>query len=276
MTNDSHRTRWLPMGDFAAATQLSAKALRLYAEQRLLVPARVDEATSYRYYRSDQVPQGRLIRTLREMGLSLADIGAVVAVDDTAARRLLDAFAKVQDHRYAREKRAYRSALLQLQPVSAAQVPSVIEREREATMVACREFISDRQSFIERYRAELQQLLAALAETPLRPTGPGSCRLIDPLSEEEGRAEIVVPLRPGAALPPGVSFRQLVSTRCAVVALDGGLAHSSQFAGALDTLFDWFDRRGHAAVDCPLVTVDEGVDSLRIEISWSFTLTQNS
>ena len=72
-------SRLLSIGEFAAATQLSQKALRIYDEQRLLLPARIDTATGYRYYSSDQVPLGRLVRTLREMDLSLTDIANVVS-----------------------------------------------------------------------------------------------------------------------------------------------------------------------------------------------------
>ena len=37
-------------GEFGAAARLSAKALRLYGELGLLLPAEVDPATGYRYY----------------------------------------------------------------------------------------------------------------------------------------------------------------------------------------------------------------------------------
>jgi hypothetical protein len=40
-------------GEFGAATRLSPKALRLYAEQGLLVPACTDPGTGYRRYHSD-------------------------------------------------------------------------------------------------------------------------------------------------------------------------------------------------------------------------------
>jgi DNA-binding transcriptional MerR regulator len=276
MKTDPQRLRWLPIGEFAAATQLSVKALRLYAEQRLLTPARVDDATGYRYYGSDQVAKGRLIRTLREMGLSLADIAAVVSVGDAAAHRLLNAFAKGQDQHYARQKRAYRAALVQLQPAVAANAPSVTERSRAAMTVVCREFVCDRESFVERYRSECQDLRRTLAFLQLESAGAASCRLIEPLSDEEGRAEIVIPVTPGASLPAGTTFRQQAGARCALITLDVGLAHASQFAAALDTLFDWFDRRGHATLDCPCVSLDEGLGSLRVEISWSFSPTQNS
>ena len=41
-------------GRFGALTQLSPKALRLYADQGLLVPDRIDPATGYRYYAISQ------------------------------------------------------------------------------------------------------------------------------------------------------------------------------------------------------------------------------
>lgn len=41
---------WLSSGEMSRASGLSAKALRLYHANGLLVPARVDEATGYRGY----------------------------------------------------------------------------------------------------------------------------------------------------------------------------------------------------------------------------------
>jgi hypothetical protein len=76
-------------------------------------------------------------------------------------------------------------------------------------------------------------------------------------------------------LSAGATFRQQASARCAIITLDGGLAHASQFAAALDTLFDWFDRRGHTTLDCPCVSLDEGLGSLQVEISWSFSAIKN-
>jgi DNA-binding transcriptional MerR regulator len=68
-------TDHLLAGQFGAAARLSPKALRLYAEQGLLVPATLDSATGYRYYAPDQLPRARLIARLRRLGLPLARIG---------------------------------------------------------------------------------------------------------------------------------------------------------------------------------------------------------
>ena len=52
--------KYLLAGEFGAAAWLSPKALRLYADQGLLLPARVDPATGYRYDAPDQLPRARL------------------------------------------------------------------------------------------------------------------------------------------------------------------------------------------------------------------------
>src|SRR5438128_1705567 len=51
----------LSIGEFARRSRLSPRALRLYERQGLLLPAEVDDANSYRYYRHSQLPDARLI-----------------------------------------------------------------------------------------------------------------------------------------------------------------------------------------------------------------------
>ncbi|MCP8711232.1 MerR family transcriptional regulator [Streptomyces sp. AC04842] len=99
----------LTIGAFAKASRLSPKALRLYDELGLLTPARVDPDTGYRRYAPEQLEQARLVAWLRRLGMPLARIRQVCAMDpgeaageiraywarveaDTAARRDLAAF----------------------------------------------------------------------------------------------------------------------------------------------------------------------------------------
>ena len=70
----------VPIGQFAAASRLSLKALRLYDENGLLPPARVDPESGYRYYRLQQLGQATTIRLLRRAGMPLAEIRAFLAV----------------------------------------------------------------------------------------------------------------------------------------------------------------------------------------------------
>ena len=72
-------------GDFARTTGLSPKALRLYADSGLLLPARVDERNGYRYYGHDQVARAERITMLRRAGAPLTVVAEVVDASDPAA-----------------------------------------------------------------------------------------------------------------------------------------------------------------------------------------------
>lgn len=82
----------LTIGAFAKASRLSPKALRLYDELELLRPARVDPETGYRYYAPEQLEQARLVAWLRRLGMPLAGIREVRALEPAAAAREIRAF----------------------------------------------------------------------------------------------------------------------------------------------------------------------------------------
>ena len=75
----------LSIGELAARSGLSPKALRLYDETGLLVPRRVDPSTGYRSYGTDQVGRARLIAALRGLGMGLARIRVLCDLDGAAA-----------------------------------------------------------------------------------------------------------------------------------------------------------------------------------------------
>ena len=75
----------LNIGEFARASRLSAKALRLYDELGLLPPAHVDPVTGYRFYALEQLERARLVLWLRQLGMPLAQIGTVCDLAPAAA-----------------------------------------------------------------------------------------------------------------------------------------------------------------------------------------------
>ena len=83
----------LTISEFAQACGLSVPALRRYDEAGVLVPAEVDPRTGYRRYAAEQIADGTLVRTLRQIGLPLATIAAVRAEPDPIA-----ALAVVEAH----------------------------------------------------------------------------------------------------------------------------------------------------------------------------------
>jgi serine/threonine protein phosphatase PrpC len=68
----------MPIGEFSERSGLSPNRLRSYAAGGLLVPAAVDSASGYRYYSPGQLSEAKLIDTLREAGVPLADIAALL------------------------------------------------------------------------------------------------------------------------------------------------------------------------------------------------------
>jgi DNA-binding transcriptional MerR regulator len=95
------------IGEFARRSRLSVKALRLYDELGVLVPARVDEASGYRYYDVAQIEAARLVAMLRQLDLPLAAIRELLACDPVdAAERIATHWREVESVHDARRELA--------------------------------------------------------------------------------------------------------------------------------------------------------------------------
>ena len=95
------------IGEFARRSRLSVKALRLYDKRRVLVPARVDEVSGYRYYDVAQLDDARLVAMLRQLDLSLGAIRKLVACDPAdAAEQIAAHWRKVESVHDARRELA--------------------------------------------------------------------------------------------------------------------------------------------------------------------------
>ena len=79
----------LKIGEFARQGGVSVKALRHYHRLDLLVPVYVDRFSGYRYYREEQLADLHLLLYLRSLGLSLAQVGEVLAAADAEELRNL-------------------------------------------------------------------------------------------------------------------------------------------------------------------------------------------
>ncbi len=66
------------IGEFALLSSISIHMLRHYDKLGLLVPAHIDEATGYRYYSEEQIPVANRICALKDMGIPLKDIAALL------------------------------------------------------------------------------------------------------------------------------------------------------------------------------------------------------
>lgn len=76
----------LSSGQMVRRSGLSMKALRLYDDKGLLVPASVDPQTGYRAYAPEQVDRARQIALLRRLEMPLARVAEVLDADQDRAR----------------------------------------------------------------------------------------------------------------------------------------------------------------------------------------------
>jgi DNA-binding transcriptional MerR regulator len=66
------------IGNFAALGRVSVRMLRHYDAIGLLQPAATDPATGYRFYRADQLRRLNRIIALKDLGLTLAKVAAIL------------------------------------------------------------------------------------------------------------------------------------------------------------------------------------------------------
>ena len=71
----------LKIGEFSRLSQVTVKTLHHYDEIGLLKPVEIDPFTNYRYYSVDQLPRVHRIIALKDLGLSLEQIGLMLNTD---------------------------------------------------------------------------------------------------------------------------------------------------------------------------------------------------
>ncbi len=68
----------MKIGEIAAFFNVSVKAIRIYEKKGIIVPAKVDPATGYRYYTADQVQTLNALLELKTLGFSLSEIRRIL------------------------------------------------------------------------------------------------------------------------------------------------------------------------------------------------------
>jgi DNA-binding transcriptional MerR regulator len=74
----------IAIGRFAELSGFTVRALRHYEGLGLLVPARVDRDTGYRFYRAEQLPDAQRVHLLRALELPLPEVARVMRAPESA------------------------------------------------------------------------------------------------------------------------------------------------------------------------------------------------
>jgi DNA-binding transcriptional MerR regulator/effector-binding domain-containing protein len=238
----------MPIGEFASASQLSQKALRLYAESALLPPAWVDPDSGYRYYRPDQLREATLIALLRRTGMSLADIRSFMS--DPSVERL-DEYERQVAGEFAERRRVLRyvKRVLKEEPMYDVFTKSV----PETTYVSRsrRVLVPELTSFI----------CSAFDELGQSGDGPSFVLYHGPVNaEEDGPVEVCVPKTEGQnRLPAGeVAFTEISGSQC----------DFPEILGAYEAVYRWAKEKGREPDGPPReIYLNAADEELRMEIA---------
>jgi DNA-binding transcriptional MerR regulator len=133
----------MSIGVFSTATLVSIKALRLYHEQGLLVPASIDPATGYRFYRVSQLSDAQVIKRLRELDLPLAAVAEVVrARDPHVTQRVISEHEQVMRNRLEDMSQLV-AELQQVVSNPSLQTPAFVRTEPSQHVLAISELVVD-------------------------------------------------------------------------------------------------------------------------------------
>lgn len=101
----------IPIGKMAEMSRLTVATLRLYDELGLLKPKYKDPATGYRYYDIAQNARLDMITYMKELGMSLTEIGVVLQKEDIVLIETILVRKNEQLHRQMRALRAQHDAV---------------------------------------------------------------------------------------------------------------------------------------------------------------------
>lgn len=94
------------IGEFSKVTGLTVKTLRFYHERGVLVPARVEAGSGYRYYDQRNVDTARAIVALRQYRFALDEIVEILRehIDEGDVLKYLKQRKEVLNQQIARDR----------------------------------------------------------------------------------------------------------------------------------------------------------------------------
>lgn len=232
------------IGEFAARSRLSHKALRLYADKGLLVPAHVDPHSRVRHYEPAQLEKARMITLLRAIGMPLSAIGPVLAAENGQAAEL------VAEHwrRCEQEHRARRPLAAHIQNIlSGRQSGMHVIKQREVTQqkVAFMHQHVTAERLGAFLRATTKELFAYLSKAGACLAGPVFVvyhGLVD--QDGDGPVEVCVPTATTVEPAGRIGVRLEPAHRQAYTELRKEQSEYPTVAGAFTAVASWLDERG--------------------------------
>ena len=234
----------VPIGRFSEMTRLSVKALRLYDEKGLLLPAHVDPSSGYRYYELGQANRAEAVRILRSVDMPLDEIRVILATDDPeSVHKQLMLHRRRLVERLATQERmlAYLEALIQREGGIMPYEVEIIDAEPQ--LVAATRIHTTLRTIGDDIATGFGTLMQVLGREGVAPSGYPRIVYHDVIDQEtDGDIEICVPVDAAIAGDADTHSRELEGGALATTVHRGPY---DQIAAAYHTLTGWISQHGH-------------------------------
>jgi len=241
------------IGEFASIGRVSVRMLRHYDEIGLLKPARVDPSSGYRFYDGGQfVSLGRIL-ALKDLGLRLDEVTAIMRgdVDDADLHALL---------------LARRTALAEQLELDAARLGRLDAKIRQiegeplmSTLITelkplPAQLVAQASATAPGFGPDLiSPVIGPLFDTLYTdllsagvPAGPGALAMYEALDDQEGagaRAYAAFPVPDGTASGPGFTVTEIPGVDLAVTTVHRG--SMATIGDAWEALYAWIQANGY-------------------------------
>jgi effector-binding domain-containing protein len=240
----------IPIGRFSKMARLSVKALRLYDEIGLLVPAHVDPLSGYRYYSLGQANRAEAVRILRSVDMPLDEIRVIL---DTEDPELVHKQLTMHRERLAKRLAAQERTLAYLETLIQRK-EGIMPYDVDVMDVAPQTIAATRvHTSLSRIGSDIGagfgSLMRALSREDIAPTGPPLIVYHDVIDDTtDGDLEVCVPI--GGSLADGgdVYGRELEGATVVTTVHHGPY---EQIAPAYHTLTAWISEHGHDVAGPP-------------------------
>lgn len=235
------------IGDFSRLSQVPVKTLRYYDEIGLLKPNEVDRFTSYRYYSASQLSRLNRILLLKDLGLSLDQIGRLLEEDLPPAQ--LRGMLKLRQAEIERsiEEEAARLArvaalLTQIEQenVSMSQYDVVIKKIAPVRIASVRDVVANYGAQGELWN----ELEAYLAQQNVKPVAP--CLTLDhneSYKERDVDLEVCEPIEAALSATDRVVVRELPAVEQMACTVHHG--PFNQLNQGYQALMQWAETNGY-------------------------------
>lgn len=263
----------LPIGNFARATRLSQKALRLYDQLGVLRPIHVEPESGYRYYHADQLREARLIRMMRQMGMPLATIRQVLGAVPAEAELLVQDHVRALEAQVAQARRMVHDVMSEFRKEERTMSLEVSVRTEAGQPVVSTTGRVRVDQLDRHIRDSLDKLYGFVRERGAVPAGAAFGLYHGTINEEDdGPIEVCVPVQKELPGNGEVTSRTLPGGQVASVTLHGAECEFPEILKGYDAVYDWVRRNGFEIENSPRETWHSvpGEQPAMMEVAWLF------